>query len=67
MFVAKVLVCFVFNQEACFVLEDNRGPYQTFKECTTRVDEIVRNVVPLDPQWQPVGWKCDEINDKQPT
>jgi len=67
MFVAKVLVCYLFSTTDCLEAHDVRGPYATFDRCEARVSELIEDIRKEMPDWEPVGWKCELANDKIPT
>lgn len=41
MFTAIIIACHLANAEACIQLTDNRGPYNTLRECNIRLNEML--------------------------
>ena len=71
MFKALVLVCLISNPNACFVAEDQRGPYSTQEKCMDRIAEMSIAIMNLDDH-APVSYRCQKIkgesaNGEQPS
>lgn len=60
---AWVMVCLLSNPTACFQAVDNRGPYETRKQCVERVEEMVSSISTI-PNHKAVAFKCAEIKGK---
>jgi hypothetical protein len=58
MFQAIVYACLVFNMEQCILLEDQRGPYNTYERCEKRAYEMSRAVHKRMSGYKPVSWQC---------
>lgn len=64
MFVAQVLVCYLFDPSNCLVAEDQRGPYATLDRCEARVEELISDINDQMPMWKPTHWRCDYTDEK---
>ena len=64
MFTAIVLACAMgsTDPDACFEAHDTYGPYATYDECYTRVQEMVNQIDASFPVPMQFKFKCD--NDK---
>ena len=58
MFEAWIIVCVMYQQNACFPAHDTRGPYATHDECYERTVEMSADVMTDIPLHVPVAWKC---------
>jgi len=41
MFTAVIIACHFANADVCIQLTDNRGPYDTLRECHVRLEEML--------------------------
>ena len=47
MFYASLIGCHLMMKNACFEMRDDRGPYETEKQCEERIDEMDASLEPL--------------------
>ena len=71
MFKALVLVCLASNPSACFVAEDQRGPYRTHEQCMDRIAEMSIAIMNLENH-VPFSYRCEKVkgesaNGEQPS
>lgn len=45
MFTAILFVCSMLQQDECYMLVDDRGPYETQSQCITRTVEMTKDLV----------------------
>ena len=62
MFTAMVLACAIGSVDATTCIEaiDEKGPYETRKECYVRVQEMVEVLMATMPVPMQYSFKCDE-------
>ena len=61
MFKAFILVCSIFNSEACFVLEDELGPYKDKVACYQRTVEMSQLSIDNLKDVFPKNYACVKI------
>jgi len=61
MFTAMVLACAIGNvsPDTCIEATDERGPYETHKECYARVQEMVTALAYTMPVPMQYSYKCN--------
>ena len=67
MYIALVLACWYNDPNYCRVIEDQRGPYETYERCKTRALEMSRDVNEYMPGFKPMRWKCRVVGKGQLT
>jgi hypothetical protein len=62
MFTAMVLACAIGSMDpgTCIEATDEKGPYETRKECYSRVQEMVEVLMYTMPMPMQYSFKCDE-------
>ena len=67
MFTAILFVCSMIKQEGCFMLVDNRGPYETKERCNARIVEMSKDAVDdvLPSRFFIASMKCTSKQLKQ--
>ena len=63
MFTAMVLACAIGNvsPDTCIEATDERGPYETHKECYARVQEMVTTLAYTMPVPMQYSYKCNAL------
>ena len=64
MFEVLVLVCLASNPNNCFVMGDDRGPYETKQQCVERSIEM-REAIKTIPDHVPQAYKCIQLQGTQ--
>ena len=67
MYIALVMACLISDPSHCQILEDQRGPYETYELCQARALEMSRDVNKHMPYFKPVRWKCRGVGKGQLT
>ena len=67
MYLALVMICMIGQPNYCQILEDQRGPYETYERCKTRALEMSRDVNEYMPGFKPMRWKCRGVGKGQLT
>jgi len=65
MYMALVLACLISDPNQCVVLEDQRGPYQTYERCKSRAFEMSQAIHINMSGFKPYQWKCKPISNGQ--
>ena len=64
MFYASLIGCHLMMKNACFEMRDDRGPYETEKQCEERIDEMLADTIKMWLKFKsPIavtGWKCEK-------
>ena len=64
MFTSIILACHIIYIDSCFVLVDNRGPYENHQSCIVRVSEMrikAREMFKRErTPYIVVAWKCNK-------
>lgn len=64
LFVANLLVCFIEKPDACFLAQDDRGPYRSIAVCNDRLAEMTVSIM-NDPYIGKIHYvraaRCDAI------
>ena len=64
LFIANLLVCFIETPNACFLAQDDRGPYKNIAVCNDRLAEMTVSIM-NDPYIVKIhyvrGARCDAI------
>jgi len=64
LFVANLLVCFIEKPDACFLAQDDRGPYRSIAVCNDRLAEMTVSIM-NDPYTSKIHYvraaRCDGI------
>ena len=47
MFYASLIGCHLMMKNACFEMRDDRGPYETEKQCEERIDEMLAHTIKM--------------------
>ena len=58
MYQALVWACLVWNGEGCKILEDQRGPYESYNRCQVRALEMSEDVHIHMIGYKATRWKC---------
>ena len=62
MFTATIIACLMSVPDSCITLVDNRGPYETEKQCVVRTEEMAQSAANI--AGQPVMVKRNCIKDE---
>jgi len=62
MFTATIIACLMGVPDSCITFVDNRGPYETEKQCLIRTEEMAQSAANI--AGQPVMVKRNCIKDK---
>lgn len=61
MYIALVMACLVNDPAYCKVLEDQRGPYETYERCQARAYEMSEAVHRHMRGYKSIRWKCKPV------
>jgi hypothetical protein len=58
---AIIIVCLIGNPTQCIMLEDQRGPYNSDRECKARVMEMSEAVHRHMRGYKPISYQCRSL------